>query len=88
MSRSFKHTPVLKYGGGKPEKRNANKKVRRLLKESSEEALAGKSNGYRRVYPQYNVCDYRFWGEPIWRAESLRNISDDKNYWEKVYRRK
>lgn len=80
MSRSFKHTPVSKCAGGKPAKRNANKKVRRLSKENSKEAFVGKSNGYRRIYPQYDVCDYRFWGDPIGWV--------DKNRWEKVYKRK
>lgn len=89
MSRSFKHTPVYKCAGGKTEKRNANKKVRRLSKENSQEALSGKSNGYRRMYPQYYVCDYRFWSDLILWLDSHENISsDDKNYWEKVYKRK
>ena len=30
----------------------------------------------------WHILDYRFWGEPIWRAESWRNIEGDygKNF--------
>lgn len=90
MSRSFKHTPVYKAMAkdSKDAKRRANKRLRRLAKENTEETVAGKSNHHRKENETWNICDYRFWGEPIWREESWRNIADDKNHWEKVYKRK
>lgn len=39
-----------------------------------EDAYSGKSNYYRREYGSWYIWDYRFWGEPIWREESPRNI--------------
>lgn len=50
MSRSFKHTPVLKYGGmGKDGKRFANKKVRKTD--------IGNGRNYRKLYSSYNIYD-------------------------------
>ena len=75
MSRSYKHTPVYKVGGiTKYAKRQANKKVRSSVKSNIEDAYSGKSNYYRREYGSWYIWDYRFWGEPIWREESPRNI--------------
>lgn len=75
MSRSYKHTPVYKVGGKtKYAKRQANKKVRSSVKSNIVDAYSGKSNYYRREYGSWYIWDYRFWGEPIWREESPRNI--------------
>lgn len=85
MSRSYKHTPVCKFGKTKGGKRRANRKVRQLLQMDMEEALAGKSNDYRRQYETWNICDFRFFGKPR-RAESWFFLEGDD--WKKVYRRK
>ena len=87
MSRSYKHTPVYKVGGKtKFAKRVANKKIRRSGKDNLENAYSGNSNDYRKENESWHIWDYRFWGEPIWRAESWRNI--EGKLWEKLYKRK
>lgn len=89
MSRSFKRTPVYKVGGKtKYAKRQANKKIRRFLKNNNiEDAYSGKkSNYYRRGSESWDIWDYRFWGAPQWREESPRNIKGE--LWEKCYKRK
>lgn len=55
MSRSFKHIPIVKMGGGKAEKRRANRSMRQ------KELPLGKSNLFKRFYNQYDVIDYRFY---------------------------
>lgn len=55
MSRSRKRTPVTKIGHGKKGKQMASRSVR--LKDLPH----GKSNLYKRFYPQYDVIDYRFY---------------------------
>ena len=57
MSRSYKKSPFVtdKYNKRKG-KHFANKRVRKL--DLSEDALGGKSAQYKRVYPQYDICDY------------------------------
>ena len=75
MSRSYKHTPVYKVGGKtKYAKRLANKKTRRSVKNNLADAYSGKSNDYHGENESWNIWDYRFLCEPIWREESLRNI--------------
>lgn len=87
MSRSYKHTPVLKIGGKtKYAKPLANKKLRHNAKNNPYRAYSGKSNDYRRETESWHIWDYRLWGEPIWRRESLRNIAGD--LWKKCYKRK
>lgn len=87
MSRSYKHTPVFKLGGKtKYAKRQANKKIRRSVKNNIEYAYSGKSQNYRRENESWNIWDYRFWGEPIWKEESPQNINGV--LWEKYYKRK
>lgn len=72
MSRSYKHTPVYKVNkSGKYGKRCANKKLRRKAKQKPYDLAAGKSNLYRREYESWDICDYRFWGETIWREDAL-----------------
>lgn len=90
MSRSYKHTPVCKDNNKSKKygKKLANRKVRREAKRRSYDSAAGKSNQYRREYESWDVCDYRFWGEPIWREESYWNLRDDPEIWQKCYRRK
>lgn len=88
MSRSYKHTLVYKVNKSKNNKRHANKKVRREAKQRSYDSAAGKSNLYRREYESWDICDYRFWGEPIWREESCLNLRDYPEIWQKCYRRK
>lgn len=88
MSRSYKHTPVYTTGNDKYAKRQANKKVRRKGKIRPEEMKTGKSNQYRKEYESWDICDYRFWGEPIWREESWCNLRNDLERWQKCYRRK
>ncbi|MFR6560835.1 MAG: hypothetical protein ACLUR5_01605 [Eubacterium ventriosum] len=65
-------------------KRVANKKIRRSGKDNLENAYSGKSNDYRKENESWHIWDYRFWGEPIWRAESWRNIEGE--LWENFIR--
>lgn len=89
MSRSYKHTPVCKEGKSKKYgKRCANRKIRRGAKRKPYDSAAGKSNLYRKKYESWDICDYRFWGEPIWREESWLNLRDRPEIWQKCYRRK
>lgn len=88
MSCSYKYTPVYKGDKDKSAKRRANKKIRQKAKMNPDDMITGKSNDYRREYESWEICDYRLWGEPIWQKESTRNLSDDKDRWEKCYRRK
>lgn len=89
MSRSYKHTPVYKtIKAGNMEKKYANRRIRRKAKISPDGIQVGKSNYYRKLYPSWDICDYRFWGEPIWREESWLNLKDNPELWQKCYRRK
>lgn len=36
----------------------------------------------------WDICDYRYWGEPIWRKEFCLNLRDYPELWQKCYRRK
>lgn len=78
MSRSYKHTPVIKCCGyGRFGKRQANKKVRQT------KGLGQKSQSFKRVYETWNIRDYR--------SFSRRNAGErliGKEYWEKCYYRK
>lgn len=54
MSRSYKHTPIIKGGGyGKFGKRKANKRVRR-----AENVADGAS--FKRVYESWEIYDWKF----------------------------
>lgn len=88
MSRSYKHTPVYKGDKSTYHKRYANKKIRKEAKQKPYDVAIGKSNHYRRQYESWYICDYRFWGEQIWREESVRNLKDYPKLWQKLYRRK
>lgn len=76
MSRSRKHHPIYKIGGGKVEKQSANRKLRR----EKFTLPGGKSALYKRFYPQYYVIDYRFFEK--------KPITEDVSRWEKYYQRK
>ena len=52
MSRSYRHTPVIK-DHNKGAKREANHRVRRA------KYLVGKGKYYRKLYERYDVCDWR-----------------------------
>lgn len=56
MSRSYKKNSIIKDTGNYKQfcKRQANKRVRRTLDISD-------GNGYRKVYPQWDICDYRWY---------------------------
>ena len=41
----------------------------------------------RRAYEE-DICYYRTWGEPIWRRESCKNLSNESELWRKCYRSK
>lgn len=89
MSRSYKHTPVFKDSkAGNKAKKFANRKIRRKAKIRPGDIQLGKSNYYRKLYQSWDICDYRFWGEHIWREESWRNLREDSELWQKLYRRK
>ncbi len=76
MSRSFKHTPVYKGDKDRSAKKYANRRVRRNGKIKHEDLKAGKSKHYKKLNESWHICDYRTWGEPIWRRESCKNLSD------------
>ena len=66
MGRSYKHTPVLKNSrAGNKAKKISNRKIRRKTKVSPDDIQIGKSNYYRKLNESWDICDYRFWGEPI-----------------------
>ena len=82
-SRSYKHTPVYKGDKDRFAKKLANRRIRRRTKRNPYDSLAGKSNHYRKENESWDICDYRHWGEPIWREESgtvfCFKDSDDKD---------
>lgn len=96
MSRSYKKHPIAKSGDGTYRaiaKKYANKKVRRC-----DDELPTKGNYYRRLYPQWDVCEYRnrlTWEEMIFyeykRYRSWRKPRDIKQLrkdWESCWYRK
>jgi len=75
MSRSHKKYPSWKdnhRGGAKIGKRFANKRVRR-----TEEIWNGGS--YKRLYPTYDIVDYRF-TDYEWRKERPLYVYPSRNY--------
>lgn len=70
MSRSYKHTPVYKGDKDRFAKKLANRRIRRRTKGNPYDSLTGKSNHYRKENESWDICDYRHWGEPIWREIS------------------
>ena len=88
MSRSYKHTPVYKGDKDRFAKKLANRRIRRSSKLNPNDGQSGKSNHYRKENESWDICDYRHWGEPIWREESRLNLRDYPNLWQKCYRRK
>ena len=82
MSRSFKKTPVYKDGSDKAKKRKywkrqANKKVRK------QQIALGKSNEYRKIGEQWDICDYRFY-----ETKPGSTTDEDYSHWKKYYFRK
>lgn len=69
-------------------KKLANRRIRRRTKRNPYDSLTGKSNHYRKENESWDICDYRHWGELIWREESCLNLRDYPNLWQKCYRRK
>ena len=88
MSRSYKHTPVYKGDKDRFAKKLANRRIRRRSKLNPNDGQSGKSNHYRKENESWDICDYRYWGEPIWREESCLNLRDYPELWQKCYRRK
>ena len=97
MSRSYKKSPFVtdKYNKRKG-KHFANKRVRKL--DLSEDALGGKSVQYKRVYPQYDICDYCWYWT---KEEAIKNWQETERlqqlyptlelfleYWAKCSKRK
>lgn len=82
MSRSHKKTPVYKDGSNqskrrKYSKKQAHKKVRKW------QGSFKKSNHYRKISEQWDICDYRFY-----EAEPDSAIGEDYDHWKKYYFRK
>lgn len=69
-------------------KKLANRRIRRRSKLNPNDGQSGKSNHYRKENESWDICDYRYWGEPIWREESCLNLRDYPELWQKCYRRK
>lgn len=91
MSRSYKKHPWAtdNHKGKKYLKKVANKRVRKFNRE-----LAN-GNAYRRLYPTYDICDYKFFCTFIDALKELNRkideIENEKQYWKewyKYYRRK
>lgn len=81
MSRSRKRSPAVKGSSGhsnKWSKRQANRAVRRW------KGSASRKNHYRRLYEQWDLCDYSFYLP--WR--SARREKWERGEWEKWYFRK
>ena len=55
MSRSFRHTPILKDNGRHKRfyKQQANKKVRK--------SDCSNGNFFKKVFDSWTVCDWKFW---------------------------
>ena len=81
-------TPVYKGDKDRFAKKLANRRIRRRSKLNPNDGQSGKSNHYRKENESWDICDYRHWGEPIWREESRLNLRDYPNLWQKCYRRK
>lgn len=82
MSRSYKKTPVSKWGGRaggtrKYWKRQANRKVRK------NKIAKNKSKHYKRVFESWNIRDYRFY-----KRNSDFQCEEGLVIWEKYYHRK
>ena len=56
MSRSYKHTPIVK-GGSKMNKRQANKIVRQRLKDINYEI--GDNRHYKSIVESWDIFDYK-----------------------------
>lgn len=91
MSRSYKKHPWAtdNHSNRKYLKKVANKRVRRFNRE-----LAN-GNAYKRLYPTYDICDYKFFCTFIDALKELNRkideIENEKQYWKewyKYYRRK
>ena len=102
MSRSFKKTPVVK-DHNKGEKRNANKKVKNMLKRNPE--AIGQNGGFKKAYEQWEISDFSSMvSEESWRKHYYECLNSgkesDRKYaskytieewmqiWEKHYKRK
>lgn len=57
MSRSYKHTPIVKSNGGKVNKRQANKIVRQRLKDINYEI--GNYTHYKMIVESWDIVDYK-----------------------------
>lgn len=85
MSKSFKHNPIIKYGGySKYGKHWANKKVRNFIDLSD-------GSCYKKLYCSYDICDYRSNlyrtrkqdGIPIYYIGNKMTYDDIMEYWRK-----
>lgn len=88
MSRSYKHHPVYTAGKSSFNKRYANRRFRRIPDIHAETLLSGKSNLYRKAFEPWDICDFRTYSNPSTRKESLFDLSDLPDLWQKCYRRK
>jgi hypothetical protein len=84
MSRSFKKTPIIKDNTySKLGKRYANKRVRKYDVDDG--------NAYRKIYEQYNICDYSFGlygcrkedGIPVYYQGRKMSYDEIMEYWRK-----
>lgn len=73
MSRSFKHTPVIKIGCPKA-KRSAKRRVRRYR------GTIPNGSFYKKLYPQYDICDH-WWLEP----KAQKDVREFKRLYNKLY---
>lgn len=83
MSRSYKKHTCFKYNI-KREKRAANKRVRKY------NSVIPSGNAYRKLYQQYDICDYRLFVPFIQYIVGEDNTKIKELYrdWYKVFRMK
>lgn len=89
MSRSYKKHPWATDNADKKfHKKVANKRVRRFNHDIAN------GNAYRRLYPSYDICDYKFFCtflDALRQYDSKEIEENEKeywNYWHKYFKRK
>ena len=97
MSRSYRHTDMVKQQNSKGMKRFANKRVRHDL-----DIPSGKA--YKKKFCSYDICDYKWiwtkadaireWELAVagldytWLLKNFHSLQEYLAYWEKCVRRK
>ena len=74
MSRSYRHTPIIKDNGSRKKwaKRQANKKIRRF------KYPIANGNAYRKHYCSYDICD---WAHRWTKEDAIRRYHYSGSRW-------